>query len=371
MPDSDKVRMDSDNASYLVAITGATGLVGSNLAGYLLACGYRVRAIGRSLDKLEDLKRRLEPLADPDSFEITVSEITDPAALDRAFTGCDVVVHAAGSVDPYGSKESIFKTNLGGTKNALSTAIACSVKHFIHISSLSVITGQEDMYNVDESAPLRPCGESYADSKVEAERWVMEHGLEEDIEVTSVRPGFIYGPGEKAWLPRLIGSIEGGKAMLVDGGSKETNVIYVENLSRAIEKAILNSSAYGQVYNLTDGAKVTKKQLFDAIADGLGLPRVEKCIPGAVAKTACEVVSTIAPFLPVEKQRSLSRFSRAAFRLAGINQGFSIAKAEKELGYVKRIGFDEGMRTTLESFKVGNSSKEMTDSNKVLSEGRG
>ena len=370
-PASKTVRKDSSNASYLVAITGATGLVGGNLASYLLACGYRVRAIGRSKEKLEELKRSLEPAPDADSLEIAVSEITDPTYLDKAFTGCDVVVHAAGSVDPYGSRESIFKTNLGGTKNALSTAIACNVKHFIHVSSLSVITGQDDMYNVDESAPLRSCGESYADSKVEAERWVMEHSREEDIEVTSVRPGFIYGPGERAWLPRLIASIEGGKAMLIDGGSKETNVIYVENLSRAIEKAILNSTAYGQVYNLTDGAKITKKQLFDAIADGMGLPRVEKRIPGAVAKTACEVISTLAPFLPVEKQRSLSRFSRAAFRLAGINQGFSIAKAEKELGYVKRISFEEGMRTTLEAFKNGIVTKEKMDNSKVLSEGRG
>ena len=55
-------------------------------------------------------------------------------------------------------------------KNAIAASKMAGVKHFIFISSLSVITGQGDQFNVDESAPLRPCGESYADSKIEAEK---------------------------------------------------------------------------------------------------------------------------------------------------------------------------------------------------------
>jgi nucleoside-diphosphate-sugar epimerase len=102
---------------------------------------------------------------------------------------------------------------------------------------------------------------------------------------------------------------------------------------------------------LTDGQKISKKDLFDAIADGLNLPRVTKVVPGAVAKTVCEIVSNIAPMLPEKTQRNLARYSRAAFRLAGINQGFSVAKAERELGYSDRISFTEGMGETLKAFK--------------------
>src|SRR5205823_6003075 len=158
------------------------------------------------------------------------------------------------------------------------------------------------------------------------------------------RPGFIYGPGEKAWMPRLIKNIANGKAMLIDGGTKETNVIYIENLCRAIEAAILNPQAYGQVYNLTDGEKITKKELFAAISDGLKLPRVNKKIPGSVARIACELVSTVAPSLPIDTRRKLSRFSRAAFRLAGVNQGFDISKARTELGYTNLVPFEKGMK---------------------------
>ena len=114
-------------------------------------------------------------------------------------------------------------------------------------------------------------------------------------------------------MPRLINSISTGKAMLIDGGTKETNVIYIENLCRAIEKALMNERAYGQAYNLTDGQKISKKQLFDAISNGLGLPAVTKRVPGSIAKVACEVISTIAPALPPSSRAKLSRFSRAAF----------------------------------------------------------
>jgi len=328
-----------------VAVTGAGGLVGGHLVEHLAGLGYGVVAVVRNSPAfLQELAEKYK-----DSIEIRQADVSQIETLERAFAGCDVVVHAAGSVDPFGSREFIFATNVGGTKNALAAAGTANVRQFIFISSLSVITGQGDQFDVDETATLKPCGESYADSKIEAERVVMSRSKE--IKVTSLRPGFIYGPRERSWMPRLINSIATGKAMLIDGGKKQTNVIYAGNLCKAVELALLNEKSYGQAFNLTDGQVISKKELFDAIADGLGLPRVTKQVPGAVAKLFCQMVSSVAPMLPVEWQRKLARFSRAAFRLAAVNQGFSIKKAEVELGYTDRIPFAQGMADTLATFK--------------------
>ncbi|MBZ0189287.1 MAG: NAD-dependent epimerase/dehydratase family protein [Candidatus Obscuribacterales bacterium] len=337
--------MGESEPVVVVAVTGATGLVGSSLVKHLAGNGYRVKALVR------DGKRAEEILAEAQSVEIVEADILDVGALAAAFEDVDAVVHAAGSVDPYGKRELIFSTNVEGTRTVLAAAIQKDVRHFLYISSLSVITGQGDQFDVDESAPLVRCGEAYADSKMEAENLVMNESNSDDIMVTSLRPGFIYGPFERAWMPRLIDSIARGKAMLIDGGVKDTNVIYVENLNRAITAAILNVRAFGQVYNLTDGQSVSKKLLFDTIADGMELPRVKKTIPSLVAKTASELISTVAPFLGPDKQRKLARYSRAAFRLAGVNQGFSIAKAERDLDYVDRIPFEKGMKEALSAFK--------------------
>jgi nucleoside-diphosphate-sugar epimerase len=331
-----------------IAVTGASGLVGSHLVEYLAARDYQVVACLRSLVKSEELVNHFQSL----KVNVVEANVCDLAQLKQGFRGADVVVHAAGVVDPYGSRRTIFEINVEGTRNCLAAAKAEGVKQFIYISSLSVITGQNDQYDVSEQAALQKCGEAYADSKVEAESLVMAESGSQQINVTALRPGFIYGPREHAWMPRLINSIASEKAALIDGGKKQTNVIYVENLNRAIEAALLNGKAYGQVFNLTDGETVSKKQLFDAIADGLDLPRVTRVVPGFLARTFCEALSSIAPLLPPDQQRALARYSRAAFRLAGVNQGFSIAKAERDLNYVDRIPFAEGMRRTLASFKL-------------------
>ena len=338
----------------LIAVTGSAGLVGSYLVQYLVAKGYPVLAIVRTPGRPSHL---LDCVKNSNGkAEIRVAEVNDEQSLVSAFKDAKVVVHAAGNVDPYGSRDEIFRTNVEGTKTVVRAARASLVQQVIHVSSLSVITGQGDQYDVDEKAPLRYCGENYADSKVAAEEAILQEMKTAGINLTVVRPGFIYGPHEKTWMPRLIESIRTSKAALIDGGLKETNVINVENLCRAIEGAILREVAYGQTYNLTDGQKVSKKMLFDTISGALNLPPVKKVIPSAVARPFCNLVSTVAPLLPVATQQKLARYSRAAFRLVGVNQGFSIAKAESQLDYRCRVPFAEGMSAALASFQTSSKS---------------
>lgn len=342
--------------SLKIFVTGATGMVGLHVVQHMLERGHSVTALVRRTSDTSKLKTL------PGKLDIRTTELDNANNLGNMMKGHDVVIHCAGSVDPHATREEIFGINVGGTEIALRAAIDAGIKQFVHMSSLSVITGQEDQFNVDENAPLRTCGEAYADSKVEAEKLVISLAGTGDMKVTILRPGFIYGPGERAWMPRLINNIRTGKAMLIDGGKKETNVIYVGNLCRAAELCLLNEKAYNRVYNLTDGQKVSKKELFDAIADGMGFPRIKRTIPSAIARPVCELVSGIAPMLPPEKRQGLSRFSRAAYRLAGINQGFSIARAEQELGYTNRTPFPEAMAKTLEAFKAAGADQRVASS---------
>jgi len=345
-----------------IAVTGASGLVGSHLVEFLAAQGYSVTAIVRSQKSIAPFLRHWQE----GGVCVCQADVNDLASLLEAFRNADVVVHAAGIVDPYGKRTHIFKTNVEGSKNAIKAAQQNKVKQFIFISSLSVITGRHDQFNTKEDAPYQESGEAYADSKIEAERLVRTAIEKDRFPATILRPGFIYGPREKAWLPRLINSIATRKAMLVDGGLKETNVVYVENVSRAIAAAIEQPASIGQIYNLTDGPGITKKDLFDTLSMGLRLPRVEGKVSGVLARAFCETISTIAPILPVDTQRKLSRYSRAAFRLVGQNQGFSIQKAERDLGYVNRVPFAQGMEQTLMYFRSLSAERDKKDSPEKL-----
>src|SRR5277367_4258775 len=254
-----------------VAVTGAGGLVGSHLVEFLARQGHPVVAVCRAQPTGSFAKSWSQM-----GVRVVEANVSDLKSMIVALAGADVVVHAAAIVDPFGSRDLIFKTNVVGTRNTISAASTNSVKQFIQISSLSVITGRKDQFDTREDAPYQPCGEAYADSKIAAEEAVLTAIRSEGLPATILRPGFIYGPREKAWLPRLINSIATGKAVLVDGGKKETNVIYVENLNAAIAACIGRGAAVGQIYNLTDGPGITKKQLFDAISTGLNLPPVKR-----------------------------------------------------------------------------------------------
>lgn len=344
-----------------IVVTGATGMVGYHVVAHLLKQPYSVTATARNPVRppLSNLK------ADFAKLDLEQLDITDREGCFNIAQKADIIVHCAGIIDPYASRSEIQKVNVTGTINMLDAAIKAGCKQFIHISSLSVITAQRDQYGVAEDAEMLYCGEPYADSKVDAENAIRMKMGSSGTAITILRPGFIYGPMERAWMPRLLESLRTGKAMLIDGGIKQTNVIGINNLCLAIELALMNPQAQDQVFNLTDGQIVTKKELFDTICEYMGYPPVERAVPGSVAKLFCNFISSFAPYLPVAARQKLARYSKAAFRLAGLNQGFDISKAEKHLGYRHLQPFTEGMQEALNYFQARQQAARPRDSQAI------
>jgi nucleoside-diphosphate-sugar epimerase len=333
---------------YRIFITGAAGLVGLHLVRLLGNSGHKLVAMVRPTSNTQGIfdfirNNRVD-------IEVVTAYLHETEKVAQLMHGCDVVVHTAAVIDPHGDPAQLRQTNVDGTASVLKAAIDAQLKQFIHISSLSVIMGDNDCFGVTEDEPLRYSQEAYANSKIDAEKLILSEQMQEKIKVTALRPGFIYGPNEKTWLRKLIFNVRAHTAMLVDDGSKATNLIYVENLCRAIELSIMNPVAFGQIYNLTDGELVTKRQLFDVICAGLNMPPVRLAIPLAFARFMVELSSAIASIAPPRLKNRLALFSWPALRLVGLNQGFDISKAERELGYTDRIPFADGMAKTLISF---------------------
>jgi nucleoside-diphosphate-sugar epimerase len=205
------------------------------------------------------------------------------------------------------------------------------------------------MYGLNEEAAYAKTQETYASSKIAAEQYLLKYMQADSrtIPITILRPGFIYGPNERAWLPKVIESIQSKKAVLIDKGLKQCNLISVDNLVHAIALAINNNSAYNQIFNLTDREYISKAKLFNTIAQVLNLPPIEKSISSTLLFPLTEVISTIAPILPSNMQRKLSKFSRASYRLIALNQGFSITKAETLLNYKPEANFEKSIKQYL------------------------
>ena len=151
-----------------IAVTGATGFVGSHLLDAALAAGHALTA----------LTRREQPPRD--GVRWVRGDLKDTPALERLVEGAEAVVHVAGVIS--GRTAADFdKGNVDGTLAMLAAATAGGVRRFVHVSSL---------------AAREPKLSLYGASKRKAEELVMRSGLDWSI----VRPPAVYGPGDKETL---------------------------------------------------------------------------------------------------------------------------------------------------------------------------
>lgn len=152
-----------------VAITGATGFVGSHLAQALLAQGHEVVAVARGVRKSE---------LELSSVKLTwfASDLGDSGQLAQAFQGCDAVAHCAGINREIGD-QTYEKVHVRGTRNVVDAARTAGVPKIAMLSFLRA----------------RPnCGSAYHESKWAAEEMLRNSGLN----YTVIKAGMIYGLGD-------------------------------------------------------------------------------------------------------------------------------------------------------------------------------
>jgi dihydroflavonol-4-reductase len=174
----------------LAVITGASGLVGGNLAEALLGSGHRVRAVRRG-------STRVDHLADL-AIEWTTADLADPAALGEAFAGADVVFHCAAQVTTRrGVTPDLVATNVTGTANVLAAVRAARVPRLVHTSTVGAIglstdgkpCTEEARWNFDEAGLV----DGYAITKRQAEDLVRA-AVAGGLDAVIVNPGYMFGP---------------------------------------------------------------------------------------------------------------------------------------------------------------------------------
>jgi nucleoside-diphosphate-sugar epimerase len=324
-------------ATYL--ITGGTGFVGSHVAEAAAARG-RVRALARPGSDTAHLLSL--------GAEVVPGDLTDPAALAKAADGVDYVIHCAAKVGDWGPVEEFRTVNVGGLRALLDAVKGKPLTRFVQVSSLGVYEARHH-YGTDEAEPLPNNHiDGYTQSKVECEKLALDYFRKDGVPVTVVRPGFIYGPRDRQVLPRLADRLRKRDFTYIARGKYALNTTYVGNLVDAIFLAADHPKAVGEVFNVTDGEFVTKRRFFEAIADGLGLPRVRGSIPLGLAKWVARWREGV--FRRKGKPHP-PRITMANVKFVGLNLDFSIAKARAVLGYEPAVGFDEGMARALAWYK--------------------
>jgi len=225
-----------------IAITGASGHLGTVLINPLLQKGYSVKAQYRSSF----------PTISQDRLLWVQGNITDLEFLKELFKDCDVVIHCAGMISLGGSDyNQVFDTNITGTTKVIEAILSHSHIKLIHISSTNAIGDIPQTEVFDENSQTKTNKNfAYGYSKAISEQLVLDAIRDNRLNALTLRPSALIGPPD--YKPSLVGQsvidlINGKIPALPSGGYDYVDI-------RDVANTIINSIEHGksgEIYNLT------------------------------------------------------------------------------------------------------------------------
>ncbi len=307
---------------YLV--TGATGFVGSAVARQLLTRGDGVRVLlraGSDQTNIRDL-----------AVEVVEGDLLKPETLCGAVEGCDGVFHVAADYRLWTrNPESMFRTNVDGSRAIVHAALSAGVSRIVYTSSVGVL-GHVPGGAADEETPVTYAEMigPYKQSKFRADEAVRQLIEEKGAPVVIVNPSTPIGPRDIKPTPtgRVIVEAASGKMpAYVDTG---LNVAHVDDVA-AGHLLAFDKGSVGERYIL-GGDDMPLADILAVVArqtkrrpPSVKLPH-SAIIPIAhLAEAWTLMVGGDEPFVTVD-----------GVRMARKKMFFSSAKAERELGYCHR-----------------------------------
>lgn len=226
-----------------IAMTGATGRVGSRLLPRLTGGGHQLRALVRDLAAAGPIEAT--------GAEAVHGGLRDRAALDALVKGADAVVHLAAVLRVPDPAE-IEAANVAGTAALADAAEAAGVRRVIFASTNLVYPGglgrpaTED----DEPNPLPQWG-AYPPSKVRAERDLLGRA---GLGVTVLRLAFVYGEGD----PHLAESLRWAGTWQ---SYQRLHMVHHADVAGAVLRTLAAPHSAGRIYNVADEAPASAVEL--------------------------------------------------------------------------------------------------------------
>jgi 2-alkyl-3-oxoalkanoate reductase len=323
-----------------VLVTGAAGFLGSQVVRMLAEAGECPRVLvlpGDSVMALEGCDYELHP-----------GDLADRTSLVPALSGVDRVLNCAARTGPWGRDDEYERTNVLGLETLVREALDAGVRRVVHVSSITV-HGNDVRGTADESAPLREEPNPYSRTKVAGERLLQRMVRDEGAPVTVVRPGWIYGPGDRASFGRLAERVADGRMVVVGRGDNHLPLIYVRDAARGV---LLASEVEqpGATYLLVNDEPVTQREFLAAVAAELGVPAPTRHLPYRVALVAGAAAEAAWRLACRSEPPPLMRYG---MQLLGGENRFVIERARRELGFEPRVDLAEGVRRAVDWYRSG------------------
>jgi dihydroflavonol-4-reductase len=300
----------------MVLVTGASGFLGWHVARTLTERGHHVRALLRSTSKLQDL-----------DVESVTGDLRDPASLERAVTGCDLVFHVAADYRLWSPHpQELYDSNVGGTRNLLTAAQKAGVERFVYTSTVGCIgVPRDSVGDEDQPCTLEEMSGDYKRSKFQAEQVALEFARG-GFPVVIVNPTAPIGDHDFKPTPTgkiVLDFITGKMPAYIDTGLNLVD-------ARDVALGHLLAAEHGRLGEryILGCENLTLKQILDRLSRITGKKAPSIQLPYAVAyaagvaTTAWASLSGQTPLAPLE-----------AVKMARKKMFVTHAKAARELGY--------------------------------------
>ncbi len=233
----------------LILVTGATGYIGGRLVLRLLKAGYKVRALVRSMDKIQG-----KPWRDHPELELAKADLHDPESLERALKDCDVAYYLVHSMAE--KQRDFADADRIAAKNFTALSYKFDLKRIIYLGGLG---GDE------------PNASLHLKSRREVEK-ILQSGR---VPVTVFRSAHIIGSGSVSFeMLRYIS--ERMPYFIVPKNVIDTRIqpICIRNVLNYLEKCLEKEESLGRTYDIGGPEILTYRQLFEIFAEqaGLGKP---------------------------------------------------------------------------------------------------
>jgi nucleoside-diphosphate-sugar epimerase len=299
-----------------ILLTGASGVLGQNMAAYLLHKGYHDLVFWDIVKAGYFDQLRLP---------FVMGDILDDRIEDACFEGVEHVIHCASAAPSY-KADRIHAIVVEGTRKLLERAYRLGIKRFIYISSTAVY-GIPSHAPVHETDALQDFHDPYNRAKIAAERLCQDY-RDRGMCITVLRPRTFLGPGRLGTFALLNDWAKDGRSFpLLGSGTNRYQFLDVEDLCQAIWRCIDKpAEVANDTFNI--GAKEFKsiREDYQAVLDAAGFGRRIVMIPARPALIALRLL---------ERLNAIPLYKRLYQKIV-IDYYVSIEKAERVLGFAPR-----------------------------------
>jgi len=231
-----------------ILLTGATGFVGSEVAGQLAEGGHTARVIARDPMRCDLLRRK-------HNLDVFYGNILHAPSITGCMEGIEAVIHLVGIIREVG-ENTFDRAHRIGTENLIAEAKKAKIKRFIHMSALGTRANARSQYHRTKWA---------------AEEAVRASGLDWTI----FRPSIIYGPGDE-FVNLFAGMMKPLKRILqfsmlpvIGGGWVRLQPIHVSDVAKCFVSALGKPESIKKTYDLCGPQPLRLREIVRSIAEAL------------------------------------------------------------------------------------------------------